>query len=129
MEKTYDQMRKWLTELVPYRQYDNYVSEEDRGEYGCRFYIYTNRNRYQICVHLGGESDYLGAQFSRRKPDAGDTHVGGGDMPDGKYNQRTWDHIRDRILANELVALSLRSRGLVDYQGEEETEETEAGCD
>ena len=54
-------------------------------------------------VGASNEPSYLGCTVQSRKPRAGEDWTRGNDLPDGKYSYKTWERIKNGILAYELV--------------------------
>lgn len=84
-----------------------YYNDNDKR---IRCFLYTNNNRYSINAVIPNDhkpNGYLGAGFSRRKPDVGEDWTRGADLPDGPFNKETFDAIIRKIIANELKKLEL----------------------
>lgn len=103
----------WLKELVRYGNVDSQVlifldtKEARKNRFVCR--LFTNDHIYSISGYksLEGNSGYLGCTASTRKNRVGEDWNRGSDLPDGKYNKKTFDAIVRRIVANELKTLQL----------------------
>ncbi len=104
---------QWLKELVYPGKVTDFIKEitaaGNKQEEQRSVCFYTENHQYFInaierfyCV----ESSYLGCQVSARKTRAGEDWVRGNDLPDGKFNKKTWDRIIYAIVSYELVALS-----------------------
>jgi len=92
------------------------------GQYENRFRvkIYTDNNCYSIKAverEKGTrlrQSSYLGCVASSRKPRAGETWTRGNDLPDGELTRATWEEIKNRIIAYELVKIAKPARRIPD---------------
>ena len=112
-----DQLRQWISQLIPGEAYDKYVqelapkekeSEKVPEEVCCRFRIFTkNRCRYAIVGVDKGDDDegYLGCVMSNDYSWAGEDHQRGHDLPDGPFNIDTWHRIVNAIAADQLREL------------------------
>lgn len=76
--------------------------------------IYTSENVYSIYATTGG---YLGASAATRKARAGEDWNRGNDLPDGPFNKRTWERIRNSIIGFELEPLSTRTLSRLELGG------------
>jgi len=77
------------------------------GELYKKFYIYTDKHKYQIVAIIRPEDDgYLGCQASTRKMRAGEDWHRGNDLPDGIFSRETWNNIMKGIIRYELISLS-----------------------
>ena len=116
---------EWLKEICRLDKVEDFiVPDYKNGRISVKFY--TKNNRYNISIRLPrkfnehivqtdendiimGESNapidngYMGCQVQTRKPIAGENWNRGNDLPDGKYCKETWDRIKHRIIAYELV--------------------------
>ena len=112
LKKEFPELHKWLTPLCRLNLTLRDITEADYKEGKMRVRIYTKNYRYSIAARLpapnldGGENKnygYLGCIVTTRKTRAGETWNRGNDLPDGKYNEKTWYKIENAILAYELV--------------------------
>ena len=105
MQNWTSQFMDWLKEICPWNRLEDYCqilneTENPRPQYGrIRVYVYTHDYQYYIVAR----KNYLGCQASCRKPRAGEEHTRGNDLPDGKFNRKTWDAIKIAIIQYELV--------------------------
>lgn len=108
------QLKEWLSELL-YRTNDikdHFQINEYEDKDGYFVYFYTKDNRYYIVAKPSftkGET-YLGCQVSCRKPRAGETQFRGNDLPDGQFNEETWNKIKNAIISYELVKIAKLER-------------------
>jgi len=105
--------KEWLSEICPNGDIINYTEllDDDKGSdklaYPVRykFNIYTDTYKYNIYCVDNKEGGYLGCVMSRRKPNAGEDWTRGRDLPDGKFNRKTWERIKNAIIQIELVKI------------------------
>lgn len=104
---------QWMKELIypgDVKDFFQEVSGHGSPEEVKRdFCFYTKDHQYFINAierKTGIEDDYLGCQVSARKARAGEDWIRGNDLPDGKFNKKTWDMIINAIVSYELVKLS-----------------------
>ncbi len=104
---------QWLKELIfpgdPKDFFQEIEGEGSTQEVKKRFCFYTDEHQYFIVAierSDGDDNDYLGCQVSTRKPRAGEDWTRGNDLPDGKFNKKTWDRIIYAIVSYEMVKLS-----------------------
>lgn len=111
---------KWLKEISRLSEVESFILPDYNK--GIRVYLYTHNFRYSILVRphnkhierkeddrVVGESNnlsYLGCTVLDRKPVAGENWQRGRDLPDGKYCYKTWQKIKDAIIAFELVKIA-----------------------
>jgi hypothetical protein len=71
--------------------------------------FYTDEHVYSIHVHWADtkENSYLGSTVSTRKNRPGECWNRGNDLPDGKYNDETWDDILKGIIRYEMKTLQI----------------------
>ena len=125
---------EWLKEISRFDKVENFIVPDYKdGRISVKFY--TKENRYCISVrlprkfnehiiqtdennHIMRESNapidngYLGCTIQTRKPRAGEDWNRGNDLPDGKYCKKTWDKIKNAIIAYELVKVIKITRGV-----------------
>lgn len=77
-------------------------------------YIYTNDHVYSISATTGG---YLGCGAATRKARAGEDWSRGNDLPDGPFNKRTWERIKNSIIGYELQPLSVEILSRLELRG------------
>jgi len=104
----------WLKTICRYGNVDNVCLlyyDYKNGETWIKTKFYTNDHIYNISVHLHEDKEdhegYLGCTVSTRKPRPGEDWTRGNDLPDGKYNKKTWNKIVNRILGYEMKTLQL----------------------
>lgn len=119
--KVLEQIKLWLSELL-YRSNDiedyfKFDKEEhpNKEEY-YQVTFYTKENRYPLVA----SKDYLGLQVSSRKPRAGEDWTRGNDLPDGKFNEKTWNRIKNAIISYELVKIAKKERETPEINNVEE---------
>lgn len=123
MKNWRSQFKEWLKEIIPWGKIEDYIQFEgahpldwelkdveklnvnkrrayEYGRIGVR--MFTKDNVYQI----GARETYLGCIASKRKPRAGEEWTRGNDLPDGKFDRKTWESIKNRIIAYELVKVA-----------------------
>ena len=71
--------------------------------------FFTNDYSYSIHVHWKQtmEDSYLGCTVTSRKPRPGESWHRGNDLPDGKYNDETWNDILRGIVSYEMKTLQI----------------------
>jgi len=95
------ELYEWLKEICRSDKVENFIVPDYKdGRISVRFY--TKENRYNISIG-DGDNRYLGCTVTTRKPRAGEDWNRGRDLPDGEYCKKTWDKIKDAIVAYELV--------------------------
>jgi hypothetical protein len=107
----------WLYELVYPGDFDELVEIVSQGgqgepdkpaEHHMKVNFYTSEHRYHIiAIERSDDTSYLGCQVSARKKRPGETWYRGNDLPDGDLNEKTWEQIKNAIIANELEKLSV----------------------
>ena len=108
---------KWLSEIIPWSQIDKHVLWTDHGD-RTNAKIYTQSHAYSITYrHDGG---YLGCIASTTFHRPGENWTRGSDLPDGPFDRKTWDAIKNAIIKYELQELSAFVR-----DGEQRVEEDE----
>ena len=110
-EKAIQQMREWLSKIYLSSKIDRALKTEKilRQEDETEVYldltakIWTFNNTYRIIAHIYLDNDhtYLGCTASCRKSRTGETWTRGNDLPDGEFNQETWDKIMVGIVRYE----------------------------
>lgn len=133
--------KEWLNEITPGDGMETYVQfvghypsewnlegkvnvdsmpdSEASGD-SIRVRIFTENERYTIVATQG----YLGCTVSNRKPRAGEDWTRGSDLPDGELSRKTWERIKDRIVAYELVRVAKPREEVADRMIEEPAKET-----
>jgi len=115
---TMDNFDKWLEQLIYPREIDDFIEVLYDGGHGDnngkfelkkRIVFYTDNNKYFIvAIDRNEDEGYLGCQVSTRKPRAGEDWERGNDLPDGPFNKKTLEQIKNAIIAYELVELSVK---------------------
>ena len=116
-----DTLFGWIkNELCPYGHFDEYAHiTADSNPPSKR----TNVNLYShdYCYHITCTEDgYLGSSCSCRKPRAGEDWTRGHDLPDGRFNRKTWNMIKHAIMRNEFVKIAKKQRSAHDEASTEE---------
>jgi len=100
---TGEKFYEWLSEIVHPAVLSKYVLFSDSGDRTC-VKIYTASHVYNIVYrHDGG---YLGCTASTTSHRPGENWTRGNDLPDGKFNRKTWESIKNAIIRYELQELS-----------------------
>lgn len=101
-----------LKQLARYGNVDSVMlislpKEKNNNWIGVNFY--TNDHVYSINVHWKDtmKDSYLGCTASTRKNRVGETWNRGSDLPDGKYNDETWNEILRGIIRYEMKTIQL----------------------
>lgn len=115
-------IKGWLKEICRWGNAADFVQVlVDEGENGKEGYrakvrcrVYTRDHIYGI-VAIDREKDggYLGCTTSTRKPRAGEDWTRGNDLPDGPYDYKTWQKIKNAIVAYELVKIAKKAEAVV----------------
>lgn len=110
---------KWLKELVYPKEVDDFIEviynggqSQDDGTYEIKKEVafYTDDNKYFIvAIEREMKKGYVGCVVNARKSRAGETWTRGNDLADGPFTRKTIERIKNRIIAYELVKLSVRS--------------------
>ncbi len=104
-----EQLLEWLKEIVPFSVLEKYVREKDCGAGHFGFTLCTGQHSYLLYGHeLTPEktSGHLGCLMVCRLVRAGENWQRGSDLPDGPFNPRTWESIKDAIIRSEAVKLA-----------------------
>ncbi|MGD2072935.1 MAG: hypothetical protein PVG65_05560 [Candidatus Thorarchaeota archaeon] len=120
--------KEWSKELCRWDRNDWFIhwtvipKDYNTEEVFTKFRVYTRDNVYGIGARFRTNGrDYLGCTVSKRKPRAGEDWTRGNDLPDGPFNRKTWEKIKDSIIQYELVKIIKPIRYMVDE--EKRTEE------
>ena len=110
---------KWLEELIFPGNVDDFVQNirdlKHDKEHLKEVCIYTSEHKYHIFASdRQNDEGYLGCQVSARKSRAGEDWIRGNDLPDGPFNEKTWNRIVRSIVNYELVILSKFTKPIVD---------------
>ena len=71
-----------------------------------KFCFYTEENVYYISAVDREDGGYLGCTVMTRKERPGESWKRGNDLPDGPFNEETWNSIIRAIVRYEIVKLS-----------------------
>jgi len=133
------QFKEWLKEIVPGEEMETYIQfighcpnewnlegkvnvdpePDSEARAGIRVRVFTRTEQYQIIA----TQDYLGCTASNRKPRAGEDWTRGSDLPDGEFSGETWEAIKNRIVAYELVRVAKPREEVTDRVFEESVKE------
>lgn len=123
-DKGFGELLEWLKQISRFSRVQDFLYISDYKDKTLRLKIFTKDHSYSVSArlpegsvreivkdengHITGESNmpsggYLGCISQTRKPRAGEDWNRGRDLADGKYNEKTWQEIKDDILAYELV--------------------------
>ena len=108
---------EWLKEICPWEKVEDYCKFESDSNppTETKVKIYTHDCCYAIVVRKReGREPYLGCTALSRKPRAGETWHRGNDLPDGKFNRKTWEAIKNRIIGYELVKIMKPQKPMAD---------------
>ena len=98
--KVRKQLIEWLKEIVPHSgNLGYYIKETPSKHFDMGLLLFTDTHIY----HISAKKGYLGCTSSTRKHRAGEDWTRGGDLPDGKFNRKTWEAIKNAILRYEIV--------------------------
>lgn len=110
---------KWLKELVYPKEVEDFIeviydggqSQDDKTyEIKKEVAFYTDKHKYFIvAVERECKKGRLECVINVRKQRAGETWIRGNDLADGPFTRKTLERIKNRIIAYELVKLSVRS--------------------
>lgn len=110
---------KWLKELVYPKEVDDFIEviydggqSQDDGTYEIKKEVafYTDDNKYFIvAVEREMKKGRIECVANARKSRAGETWTRGNDLADGPFTRKTLERIKNRIIAYELIKLSVRS--------------------
>ena len=111
MKEAFDQLVGWANRGKHFRISDFNIVIEEKTKYKWIIVLKlaTQNNMYHIVVSSHDGNDvylndlYLGGGAGGRRPRAGDSHAGGNDIADGRFNIDTWNRILADIVAYELV--------------------------
>jgi hypothetical protein len=109
---------KWLEDLVFPRDVDDFIEvlydggqggNNENFEMKKRILFYTDNHKYTITAIARGEDQgYIGCGVSARKARPGEDWERGNDLPDGPFNTKTLEQIKNGIIAYELEQLSVK---------------------
>ena len=107
--KEFGDLFDWLKQISRFNKVEDFIYISDYKKGKIRLKIFTKDHEYNISAHLpqgdrnGADSGYLSCIANSRKPRAGEDWNRGNDLADGGYGEKTWQEIKDNILAYELV--------------------------
>jgi hypothetical protein len=98
-----DTLLGWLKEIATrHGSLEEHVREDGRPGTGHLRYIFcTGDNTY----YIHATPTYLGCGANSRRTRAGEDWHRGSDLPDGPFSRKTWEAIKDAVIAYELVRL------------------------
>jgi hypothetical protein len=103
-----------LKQLARYGNVDSVMlimkpEEHNHGKDFTRIHFFTADHVYSISIHWKDkkETSYLGCTVSTRKNRPGEIWNRGNDLPDGKYNDETWEEILRSIIRYEMKTLQI----------------------
>lgn len=98
----------WIKDIVRYGNVDSQVLMF-RTEKGFTCLLHTNEHCYSISGYTPSRNSngYLGCTVTTRKKRVGEDWNRGNDLPDGKYDKRTFDKIVRSMVAYEIKNLQL----------------------
>jgi len=114
--------KRWLKEIC-LGDVDKYIQITGEGGEGTgngykhEIFLYLFTDNYRYCIHAKDESKndgYLGCVVSTRKPRAGEDWTRGNDLPDGKFDRKTWNKIKNAIIRYELIQIEPKINRLTD---------------
>jgi len=119
--KEFGYLFDWFKQVSRFSKVEDfiYISDYKKGE--IRLKIFTKDHTYHISAHLPrkdenrADNGYLGCIAETRKPRAGEDWNRGNDLADGGYGEKTWQEIKDDILAYELVKVVRNSSDSGDF--------------
>jgi len=105
-----DLLNQWLRDLVYPGKITDFIQDlegEGSPDYTRRkFCFYTEEHVYYITAIDKEGGGYLGCIAMTRKERAGESWKRGNDLPDGPFNEKTWNAIMNAIVKYEIVKLS-----------------------
>ena len=109
----------WFEELIYPGNVDDFVHKirhvKDEFQELKELAFYTETHKYYfVACDRDKDDGYLGCQVSARKFRAGEDWIRGNDLPDGDFNEDTWNRIMKAIINYELVILSDHTKPIVD---------------
>ena len=126
-------IKNWLKEICRWDNVDDFVhfpideGQNDEEGYAAkvRCRIYTRDHVYGIiAIDRQKNNGYLGCVVSTRKPRAGEDWTRGNDLPDGPYTYKTWQKIKNAIIAYELVKIVKKPEYKTDAETQPAVEES-----
>lgn len=123
-DKGFGELLEWLKQISRFSRVQDFLYVSDYKDKTLRLEIFTKDHKYHLSArlpdgsvreivkdekgHITGESNapsggYLGCIADTRKSRAGEDWNRGNDLADGNYSEKTWQRIKDDILAYELV--------------------------
>ncbi len=119
--KEFPDLTNWLKEISRFGKFEDFIFISDYKQGQIRLKIFTKEHYYSLRAQLpdsgesitkdsdnmlqprSGDNGYLGCASSVRKSRAGEDWLRGNDLADGSYSERTWQRIKNNIIAYELV--------------------------
>jgi len=102
----FSELKDWIKQISRYCKVEDFIYISDYKKGKIRIKIFTKDHQYGISAHLARtnqDDSYLGCIANTRKSRAGEDWSRGNDLADGSYSAKTWQEIKDDILAYELV--------------------------
>ncbi len=108
--KEFAELFSWLKQISRFSKVEDFIYISDyKLKEKVSIKIFTKDHQYRIYAHLpkkdknGVDNGGLGCIADTRKPRAGEDWNRGNDLADGGYSEKTWQEIKNDILAYELV--------------------------
>ena len=99
-ELGYISLFSWLSNLDKHGGNHMILLQDERG---ISVSLFTSDHKYSIRARRPDDDDgYLGCIASTRKPLTGEDWSRGNDLPDGPYDEKTWQSILNAIVGYEL---------------------------
>ena len=116
------QLSKWIDELKVDFSYNNLpipairlleTDKNDKEDADLRYEIITKYHLYRIAAYrenktYQGEESYLGCILYNRYPWKGENWPRGSDLPDGEFDNNTWELIKEAIINNEFKPMKIK---------------------
>lgn len=111
MSEKIAQLKVWLNNLIFPGKFDDFIQiiehYKNDDQSSIRLCFYTEEHQYIIrAIDEKGEDGYLACGVVCRKPRPGEDWSRGNDLPDGPFNEKTWNEILRSIIRYEIVQLS-----------------------
>lgn len=108
---------EWLKKISRYGKVEDFILPDYKK--GIRVYLFTKEYRYSISIRTPmtknkKDNGYLGCTVQSRKPRAGEDWIRGNDLADGVFSEKTFDKIKNDIIAYELVKIVKKPNSIPD---------------
>ncbi len=103
MSMGYNDLVRWLKKIAKYENIKRTMLIVDQGE-RIKIIFFTATYKYSINAR---KDNYLGCTASCRKARPGETWTRGSDLPDGNYDEETFEKIVRKIVGYEMKNLQL----------------------